>query len=1317
MPCLLKIKIIRARSLPVMDRQSSKADAYVEIRFANQNPMRTTIARKTLDPVWNESFRLEINDDAYLQNEPLEFRLLDYDSITANDLIGSVYIDLNSLLTDEFVMDQHYDTHSISKSSQSSMYGAQDELGDAESDEGQRRPLRAGADAGTSAGAGAKDTGDSDGPIGAAINGTKRESNGDTPVPAPAPAASQASGSDASSESSGDEGFIGETTGVPNTYTRTLGGWFPIYDTMWGMRGELKCQVILQYFGDVNPFNNSSAGIQVFSAPSPSLPASIPIRSVGFISSIVTHIDPEYHWADSFRTPRASNEARVRVLHKITGLLRRRMGRKALELSANAIVGYRQWFEYEEEEKLITGRAVGTAVLVGSQAIASSRRASSINECSAFPPSDMAPASAREGMARVPTIEITGDGLPHIQNRRPSTASHISETSHATSAAHEERVSDSSSMVTQSTSSSLSTSSLQSADNVRNQKNADACEIQTFKAFAPGAIHRLGGLVSATSVKLIENDQGRTRELWFDDLRAEIKHHALAIGCSHIIGYTEQMSIRGEIIILVAYGTAAVLELDYEKHGALARVADSTHYALASPRIRSGGDGELRPVQPPQQLVLESPLMRPIDAPTAPHEPQHQHQHQHRRQRQRQRQRQEQEHGQQQPAYGRDDGDAHRKPLGCRMCHASHDRQKLPYPMRFFRCGFCQKKAVPEILLSTIDIPLELDIIDGESCMIEAHICRPVSKGTGTASAPAGPKSRPDGTADEGDEGNGRWRWLGLAKGPSTGADSKLSGEAYAAHISDALPFVHYDLHRQLLYKLSVHGMNAIFGLKYQFSIGEDMIIAVATGTAVYVTGLPTPGPLHIKRNIDVLDEEDRAFIRIQDRIMRQSNANRRRLDRAFRKKRRAMIRLREQLSSHRSRPRDTSLASRRRNGRPGTTTATTAATTAATATHSGPGPTQSTAATGQDDVEGATSDAESSDSSSDSSVSRGDRAEARRRRNIRARVAVQIDDDADEDLMAALLDIPLPPSFLLCNVERPPLFRRFFETSSTEPHDDHESSAWPMYAPLELSSSSSSSSDDSADGLQSDSPVDSDSGSDGDGIRRVALRQLSPDQIQTLVIVKRTTVDPYGKHPNRQLAQVFNGTYLELYTTLTYFARCAIAGIDYRVQVVDEAPRDVQVVLTATVVGELQTLLPRYMINTHLATASLNAASLRGQVEDEVARGLWAPSVWESQAAIELTTMSYLPQRRISAHVGRIALHFVQEVHIDSMSKGPVGMGAFVYSFIAEAQAMARAHTAARGGMAMIALSVDQVQIFRDDRSQAYASISISGDVVRYTS
>jgi hypothetical protein len=57
-----------------------------------------SICRKTLNPIWNEDFRIEVSDDANLQNEPLEIRVLDYDAISTNNAVGSVTIDLNPLL-------------------------------------------------------------------------------------------------------------------------------------------------------------------------------------------------------------------------------------------------------------------------------------------------------------------------------------------------------------------------------------------------------------------------------------------------------------------------------------------------------------------------------------------------------------------------------------------------------------------------------------------------------------------------------------------------------------------------------------------------------------------------------------------------------------------------------------------------------------------------------------------------------------------------------------------------------------------------------------------------------------------------------------------------------------------------------------------------------------------------------------------------------------------------------------------------------------------------------------------------------------------
>jgi Ca2+-dependent lipid-binding protein len=92
MPCILKVKVLAARDLPVMDRKSELTDAYVEIRYAEFESQRTDIARKTLSPVWNEDFRYEVSDDSDLQDEPLELRVLDYDAITANDEVGSPFI-------------------------------------------------------------------------------------------------------------------------------------------------------------------------------------------------------------------------------------------------------------------------------------------------------------------------------------------------------------------------------------------------------------------------------------------------------------------------------------------------------------------------------------------------------------------------------------------------------------------------------------------------------------------------------------------------------------------------------------------------------------------------------------------------------------------------------------------------------------------------------------------------------------------------------------------------------------------------------------------------------------------------------------------------------------------------------------------------------------------------------------------------------------------------------------------------------------------------------------------------------------------------
>ena len=43
-----------------------------------------------------------------------------------------------------------------------------------------------------------------------------------------------------------------------------IDGWYPLYDTLGGVRGELGLSVKLNFIGDVNPFRDSAAGVQLF---------------------------------------------------------------------------------------------------------------------------------------------------------------------------------------------------------------------------------------------------------------------------------------------------------------------------------------------------------------------------------------------------------------------------------------------------------------------------------------------------------------------------------------------------------------------------------------------------------------------------------------------------------------------------------------------------------------------------------------------------------------------------------------------------------------------------------------------------------------------------------------------------------------------------------------------------------------------------------------------------------------------------------------------------------------------------------------------
>jgi hypothetical protein len=122
----------------------------------------------------------------------------------------------------------------------------------------------------------------------------------------------------------------------------------------------------------------------------------------------------------------------------------------------------------------------------------------------------------------------------------------------------------------------------------------------------------------------------------------------------------------------------------------------------------------------------------------------------------------------------------------CSFVHTP-DRGSNPSPSKLVRCAMCRRHRVPEILLSTVELPREVQLASKGS-LLEARVCR---------------------------------------------MKKKAQGEPHAFIVSEAIPFIEYDLHRQIIYKLKVLGMNAAFGLQLQLSVGENAIIATATATAV----------------------------------------------------------------------------------------------------------------------------------------------------------------------------------------------------------------------------------------------------------------------------------------------------------------------------------------------------------------------------------------------------------------------------------------------------------------------------------------------------
>lgn len=80
---------------------------------------------------------------------------------------------------------------------------------------------------------------------------------------------------------------------------------------------------------------------------------------------------------------------------------------------------------------------------------------------------------------------------------------------------------------------------------------------------------------------------------------------------------------------------------------------------------------------------------------------------------------------------------------------------------------------------------------------------------------------------------------------------------------------------------MKVLGVNAIFGLKYELTLGEGFLVAVASGTAMFLAPLPSPKVLEINHTMDPTSDEIRQKSELYQKITQTSEQNIRAMDAA----------------------------------------------------------------------------------------------------------------------------------------------------------------------------------------------------------------------------------------------------------------------------------------------------------------------------------------------------------------------------------------------------------------------------------------------------
>ncbi|XP_029697642.1 C2 domain-containing protein 5 isoform X8 [Takifugu rubripes] len=961
-----------------------------------------------------------------------------------------------------------------------------------------------------------------------------------------------------------------------------ISGWFPIYDTIHGIRGEIHVLVKVELFNDLNRFRQSSCGVKFFCTTSiPKCYRAVMVH--GFVEELVVNEDPEYQWIDRIRTPRASNEARQRLISLMSGELQRKIGLKVLEMGGNAVVGYLQCFDLEGESGLVV-RAIGTACTLEKLSSGSAPSTATHVHPSTAPASNACNSPSKDGKEPVFGEDLlSSSGPPTPFRALPTTSSSPPPFSPSKPCSRQSSSSETDLSLTPKTgmgsggsagkeAGPLKTLLRQQTQTALEQRGASSSGLFlnsrefpffTLASFPPGFLVHVGGVVSARSVKLLDRihnpalgntrsyklldwnsvtaDEPETRDAWWEEIRQEIKSHAKALGCHAVVGYSESTSICEEVCILSASGTAAILNPRYMREGCL-------------------------------DIGIDHRFEEP-------------------------------------------------SPPSCGFCHIPYDELNMPFPTQLTYCYHCRRQKVPDVLFTTIDLPSEA-AVTGKGCFIQARLCR---------------------------------------------LKRKAQGEVNATAISNLLPFMEYELHSQLMNKLKLRNMNALFGLRIQISVGENMLLGLASATGVYLTALPAPGGIQIagKTPSDLSNEHHILTIqkRINDTIAKNKEIYQINPPKLFAVDPEVfgginMDLTEEYIGSPIPEPRQRSRLFR--------------------------------------------SHSESSDEVSELDLSHGKK----------DAFVLEIDDtDAVEDIHSLLIDAPAPTGFYSCNTEIMPGIYNW--TSRVQ-----------MFTSVRVVRLSHVNLTN-----QGLNKIFTDLCEDLLKSFYFKLRSMIPcclchlnftvavpeeELIQVAVTAVAMTFDKdqtQEKPPDKSISKGCSETEEQL---------------QFPLELCTESSTNTQPSSKISGVIETSSVSTRDRCSTWLELLRLKAHTIRrGSVKTSSSLERSSPlpegrsrSVRSSRpfgsssvTVVKMTPLSFLPGTRIIKYLGIINMFFIRET---TSLREEGGVSGFLHSFIAEVFAMVRAHVAALGGNTVVSYSMKECVFMENpNKNQAQCLINVSGDAV----